>query len=221
MTSADTQPVTAVRNHWWWRPGWRAGRHFYACHITLDGQPELRALVLRYQDAMRHLPYLDLIPPQWLHLTTQGIGFADEITPADLTTVTQAIRERLLDLNPPVVTFHRATIEPEAVLLKANPPHPLYQLRLTVYDAIASALGPAKFTEPRPEPGQFTPHVSAAYVNDDGPAEPIAQAISQLDPAPVTTTFRTVSLLEFHRDRRMYEWTHATPLPIGPPAHEP
>ena len=39
MTSADTQPVTAVRNHWYWRPGWRAGRHFYACHITLDKQP--------------------------------------------------------------------------------------------------------------------------------------------------------------------------------------
>ena len=77
----------------------------------------------------------------------------------------------------------QATIRPEAVFLKADPPQPAVPLRLTLYDAIASALGPAKFSEPRPEPGQFTPHVSAAYVNDDGPAEPIAQAISHLDPS--------------------------------------
>ena len=100
--------------------------------------------------------------------------------------------------------------------MKANPPQPLYQLRLALYDAIASALGPAKFIEPRPGPGQFTPHVSAAYVNNDGPAEPIAQAISHLDPEPVTATFRAVSLLEFHRDRRMYESVSAKPLSIGP-----
>jgi 2'-5' RNA ligase len=220
MTSAEPQLVTAVRNHWWWRPGWRTGRHFYACHLTLDDQPQLRELVKCYQDALRHLPDLDLIPPQWLHITTQGIGFADEISPADLADVTAAVQERLRDLEPPVATLRRATIRPEAVLLKAEPPQPLYQLRLALHDAIASVLGPAKFSEPRPEPEQFTPHVSVAYVNDDGPAEPIARAVSHLDPEPVTATFRTVSLLEFHRDRRMYEWTNATPLPIGPAAHE-
>jgi 2'-5' RNA ligase len=221
MTSAEPQFVTTVRNHWWWLPGWRAGRHFYACHLTLDDQPELRELVERYQDALRHLPSLDMIPAHWLHITAQGIGFADEIGQADLADVTAAVQERLRDLEPPVATFHRATIRPEAVLLKAEPPQPLYQLRLTLYDAIASVLGPGKFSEPRPGPRQFTPHVSAAYVNDHGPAEPIAQAISHLDPEPVTATFRTVSLLEFHRDGRTYEWTSAAPLLIGPSAHEP
>lgn len=221
MTSAEPQLVTTVRNHWWWRPGWRTGRHFYACHLTLNDQPQLMELVGCYQDALHNLPNLDRIPPQWLHITTQGIGFADEISPADLADVTAAVQERLRDLEPPIATFHRATIRPEAVLLKANPQGPLYQLRLALYDAIASVLGPAKFSEPRPGPRQFTPHVSAAYVSGDGPAEPIAQAISHLDPEPVTTTFRTVSLLEFHRDRRMYEWTHATPLPIGRSADEP
>ena len=213
--------MTAVRNHWWWRPGWRTGRHFYACHLTLDDQPQLRELVKRYQDALRHLSDLDLIPAQWLHITTQGIGFADEISPADLAVVTAAVQEGLRGLDPPVATFGQATIRPEAVLLKAEPPQPLYQLRLTLYDAIAASLGPAKFSEPRPGPRQFTPHVSAAYVNHDGPAEPIAQAISHLDPEPVTATFCTVSLLGFHRDRRMYEWTSATPLPIGPAADLP
>ena len=115
-----------------------------------------------------------------------------------------------------MATFHRPTIRPEAVLLKAEPPEPLYQLRLAMYDAIAAVLGPAKFSEPRPEPGQFTPHVSAAYVNSDGSSQPIADAISKTDPQPITATFGTASVLVFHRDHRMYEWTQATPLTIGP-----
>ena len=216
MTQAEPQIVTTVRNHWWWRPGWRTGRHFYACHLTLEGQPQLRELVRHYQDALAHLPSLDLIPPQWLHITMQGIGFADEISAADLTAVTDRLAEQFRVLEPPVATFHRATIRPEAVLLKAEPPEPLYQLRLAMYDTIAAALGPTKFSEPRPQPGQFTPHVSAAYINSDGPAQPITDAVSKIDPQPVTATFHTASLLVFHRDHRMYEWTQATPLTIGP-----
>jgi 2'-5' RNA ligase len=215
MTSAEPEPVTAVRNHWWWRPGWRTGHHFYACHFTLDGQPQLRALVKHYQDAISHLPNLDLIPPQWLHITTQGIGFADEIWPEDLAAVTAAVGERLRRLEPPRATFHRPTIRHEAVYLRADPPQPLYQVRMAVYDAITSVLGPDKFSEPRPGPQQFTPHVSAAYINSAGPVEPIAQAISTVDPPPVTATFGAISLVEFHRDHRMYEWINATPLPIG------
>jgi len=219
MTAAEPRAVTAIRNHWWWRPGWRAGRHFYACHLTLDDQPQLQTLVKQYHDAIGHLPGLDLIPRQWLHITMQGIGFADEISPADLEAVTAAVQERLRALEPPAAAFHRATVQPEAVLLKAEPPRTLYQLRIAVYDAIASILDPGKFSEHRPEPRQFTLHVSAAYVTSDGPAEPVAEAIAGLDPKPVTATFHAISLLEFHRDRRMYEWTHATPLPIGQARH--
>lgn len=211
----DPHRMAMVRNHWWWRPGWRAGRHFYACHFTLDDQPELRGLVRQYQDAMAHLPNLDLIPPRWLHVTMQGIGFADTITTTELATIASRMGERLRSMDAPTATFHRPTIHPEAVLLKANPSGPLYQLRLAMYETIASVLGPDKFSEPRPEPGRFQPHVSAAYVNSDGPAKPIADAIGSTNPDPVNVTFRRASLLLFHRDHRMYEWTKATPLPIG------
>jgi 2'-5' RNA ligase len=215
MAAAEA-PAATVRNHWWWRPGWRVGRHFYACHLTLDGQPQLRELVRRYQDAMAGLANLDLIPARWLHLTMQGIGFVDEISTTDLAAVTERLGERLCGLQPPDATFQQAEIWQEAVVLKAQPSEPLYQLRLAMYETIASVLGPAKFTEPRPGPGQFRPHVSIAYVNGDGPSQPIADALSNTCPQPVTVTFSTASVLVFHRDRRMYEWTQATPLRIGP-----
>jgi 2'-5' RNA ligase len=215
MASEEPQAATTVCNHWWWRPGWRTDRHFYACHFTLDEQPRLRSLVRQYQDTIAHLPNLDLIPPRWLHVTMQGIGFTDEISTADLAAVTGRLGERLRSMKAPVTTFQRPTIHPEAVVLEAEPPEPLYQLRLAMYETIASVLGPDRFHEQRPEPGRFIPHVSVAYVNGDGPMHPIADAVSSIEPQPVTATLGTASLLVFHRDHRMYEWTQATPLPIG------
>ena len=211
----DPHRMTMVRSHWWWRPGWRAGRHFYACHFTLEDQPELRGLVRQYQDAMAHLPNLDVIPARWLHVTMQGIGFVDEISTVDLTAVTDCLRKRLRSMKPPMATFYLPTIRPEAVILKAEPPEPLYQLRLAMYEAIASALGPDKFSDTRPGANQFTPHVSAAYVNSDGPLQAIADVVHSTHPQPVTVTLDTASLLVFHRDHRMYEWTQTAPLPIG------
>lgn len=203
-----------MRNHWWWRPGWRTGRHFYACHLITEGQPQLRELAHRYQAALAHIAGLDLIPQAWLHITTQGIGFADEVSTADLASVQKHLTERLRDREPPVVTSWQPAIWQEAVVLKAIPREPLYQLRIAMYDAVAAALGPAKFSAPRPAPDQFTPHMSVAYASHDGPAEPIAEALRTVK-ADAVITFGQAFLLEFHRDRRMYEWTQATPIPIG------
>jgi 2'-5' RNA ligase len=183
--------------------------------LTLDDQPNLRELVAQYQRPIADLPNLDIIPSQWLHVTMQGIGFADEVTTTDVEVVTERLREELRGPDAPTVTFHEASIESEAALLKAMPPEPLYQLRLHMYDAIASVLAPSNFSEPRPEPRQFKPHVSLAYVNQEGQVQPIADALNIVDAHPVTVTFRKASLLVFHRDHQMYEWTQATPLPIG------
>jgi 2'-5' RNA ligase len=218
MPSADTANTESVRNHWWWRPGWRAGRHFYACHLTMEDQPQVRGLIQAYQEALSDLGNLDIIPQRWLHLTMQGIGFTDEIDPADLAEITKRITEQLRDLTPPTVTFHDPTIRPEAIIFEAKPAGRVYDLRLAVYQAIAAVLGAERFQEPSPEQDQYRPHVSAAYVNHDGPAQPIIEAVSRVNHSPVTATFHTVPILTFHRDHQMYEWTDARPIPIGHPA---
>jgi hypothetical protein len=215
MSTAENERARSVRNHWWWRPGWRAGRHFYACHLTLNDQPQLRDLIRRYQDALADLGNLDLIPPRWLHLTMQGIGFIDEISPHELTAVTKHVADRLRNVPVPVVTFDQPTIGQDAVYLKAQPAGPIYDLRLATYQAIKSALGAGQFHEAPPIREQYTPHVSAAYVNSDGPAQPIIDALSRVQAPSVTATFRTASILTFHRDQRMYEWTNAIPISIG------
>jgi 2'-5' RNA ligase superfamily len=106
------------------------GRHYYACHLTLDDQPQLRKLIARYQQALANLPGLDLIPPEWLHITMQGIGFTDEIGITELRRFTEALTQELGKIDPPTVSFRSLTVHPEAIYLKAHPADALYPLRL-------------------------------------------------------------------------------------------
>ena len=211
----ETPLPPAVRNHWWWRPGWTTGRHYYACHLTLDDQPQLRQLVARYQQAIEDRPGLDLIPPQWLHITMQGIGFTDEISAAELRSLTDALTQELSKIDPPTVSFRSLTVDPEAIYLKAHPADALYPLRARMGRAVVSAIGANDSASDMPAPREFNPHVSIAYVSADGQAQPIAEALQAVAATTVTATFRKASLLEFHRDHRMYEWTSATPIAIG------
>jgi 2'-5' RNA ligase len=162
------------------------------------------------------VPNLDLIPPGSLHLTMQRIGWADEVSPAELEAVAERIADRLRDAPRPVVTLHQPTVWDEAVVLKVLPAEPIYALRLAVYQAIADVLGPRALPVAPPAPERFVPHVSVAYVNGDGPAQPVFDALGRVHPPPVTVTFRVAPILAFHRDHQMYEWTSAVPVPIGP-----
>lgn len=196
------------------RPGWSEGRHFYACHLTLDDQPQLRELITGYQHALTDVDSIDLIPPQWLHMTMQGIGFIDEISAEDLVAVDLALTAELATIKPPAVEFRCLTVHPEAVYLKAHPPEALYPLRSKMHDAVVSVLGPSR-AEAAPDRATFLPHVSVGYVNRDSETEPIAAALRRLTPRTVHVTFANAELLEYHRDHHMYEWTSATPIPIG------
>jgi 2'-5' RNA ligase len=214
---SNIEYVDELHDHWWWRPGWRAGRHFYAFHFTLSDQQELHGLVAEYQKSLHEVGGLDVIPAQWLHLTMQGIGFVDEVDADRIARLTTVATEKLTTVHAPVVTFHRPVIRPEAVYLPAQPADGIRAVRSAVRDAIATVLSDSGLDSAE-QLTSYRPHVSVAYSNMDQSPAPIIEALSRVDPSPVTVTLRHVDLLEFHRDHRMYEWTSASPLPIGPTA---
>jgi 2'-5' RNA ligase len=212
---AAIEHVDELQDHWWWRPGWRAGRHFYACHITLRDQPGVQALVATYQAAIRGIEGLEPIPAEWLHLTMQGIGFVDEIDAQKLTRTVACVQRQINDVPAPTVSFHMPVVRPEAVYLPASPSEPLRALRAAAMGGIAEALRPERLHHAPEQARGYRPHVSIAYSNRRQPSRPIVEALSRVQPAPVTAVISEVSLLEFHRDRRMYEWVSAEPLTIG------
>jgi 2'-5' RNA ligase len=209
MTAVDVSGH--MRNHWWWRPGWRTGRSMYTFHITFAGQSRLHELVTVYQDALVSLPGLDPIPMQWLHLTMQGIGFTDEVSSQDIAAIAEAARERLATQPPVPLVVGPALADPEAIMLTVHPDAALDPVRTAVRAAIAEVWGPSQV----PEGEDWTPHISMAYSHTTDPAAPYIDAISTVSPAPAELTVPSVQLIELKRDTHLYQWATKADVPLG------
>lgn len=209
--------VPQVKNHWWWRPGWQRGRHFYACHITFDHEPGVQELVHAYQEPLKSFPGLDLIPSRWLHLTMQGIGFVDEVSTEEIQAITDSVSGNLSKIRQPSATFTRPVIQPEAILIPALPVDVMDEIRTNVHEAIVDVLGTDRTPDadlPEALRG-YRPHVSIAYVNRPGDSSTYIEALRGVSHDPVTVPIQKVSVLNFHRDNRMYEWTRSVPVSVG------
>jgi hypothetical protein len=77
---------------------------------------------------------------------------------------------------------------------------------------VLSVLGPERLTETPADVAKWLPHISIGYITYDGDPAPIAAPLNSLTTRTVEVTFTKADLLEFHRDKRMYEWTSATPI---------
>lgn len=213
--STTIESVGALNDHWWWRPGWKAGRHFYACHVAIEGHEEIQGLVEVYQRSLAGLEGLDCIPAPWLHMSMQGIGFVDEVDPALLAQVMTAIQGSLASMAPVPVTFGEVVVRGEAVYLPATPSEPIRNVKAAVRAAISGVLGPELAEGLRDDLAKYRPHISVAYSNRSQPAGPIVERLASVQVEPVRFDLHEVSILEFHRDHRMYEWVSAQPLPLG------
>jgi 2'-5' RNA ligase len=205
-----------VRDHWWWRPGWRQGRRAYTFHMvfdngTVDGAAEVHRLVRDYQAAVSDLGGLDPIPVEWLHLTVQGVGFADEVGERDLEAILAAARRRCAELAPFDLTFGSAIVGDEGIMLPGEPIGPAATLRDTLRSAIADVWGQARV----PEGEAFIPHVTFAYTNASDSTARFVQAVEATTAQPATVRLRAASLIVLDRDARMYRWDPYASVPLG------
>lgn len=214
MSFADLLPgqnAETVRDHWWWRPGWHVGRRFYAFHITFGGNDEILRMVTAYRQALAGLTALTIVPDEWLHLTVQGIGFADERSPADVGRIAERATEAMAPIGAFDVEFGEIVVADEAIVMPADPPAPVQLLRRTARAAIADVLGQDQVTE---DPDRFRPHISVAYLAAEGPAAPYVNALAANRPRPVRVSIDRMDIIQMHRDNRMYEWTIVATLPL-------
>lgn len=202
--------MTRIADHWWWRPGWGPGTRFYTFHFTFRDQPAVQEHAARAHAQLGGLPGLDLVPVQWLHLTTQGIGFADKVSDDDLTAITSAARRRLATVAPVQVSVGPPVVASEGIACRVGPDGALNPAR----DAIRAAIADAWGCDRVPEGPDWTPHVSVAYSNRSGPADIYETALRGQSSA-VSVTLRAAQLIRLGRDRRVYEWETIATLPLG------
>ncbi len=200
-----------MRNHWWWRPGWAVGRRFYTWHLTFEGQQDVYRLAAEYRAALAPLgAVLTPVPDQWLHLTMQGIGFVGETEEDDVNAIVEAARPRFASVSPFEMELGRAVVDPEAILLAAEPDAPVRQVRDGIRAAIRDVLGNV------PEKAEgFTPHVSVAYSAGDGPVTPVVEALKAVEFPPTKARCTSAELIVLHRDNQMYEWETFATVPLG------
>jgi 2'-5' RNA ligase len=201
-----------MRDHWWWRPGWRIGRSFYTWHITFADQSGAQEVVAGYGPTLARLPMLDPVPLRWLHLTLQGIGFTDEVRAEDVDQILSAATKRCVGLAPFTVTIGPAHVDPETIQMPVGPVEPLAELRQAIRSAIGDVWGEGNV--PEPEDG-FRPHVSLGYSNAAGPADPVAVALNGRAPLTADVIVSAVSLINLNRDNKAYEWTDVAAVPLG------
>ncbi|MGV9309837.1 2'-5' RNA ligase family protein [Nonomuraea sp. NPDC004354] len=199
-----------MANHWWWRPGWKQGRRFYAWHFTFDDQPEVHRLAQQYREGLAGVPGLDLVPDQWLHLTMQGLGFVDEVPEEDVHAIIKTATTRLAGIASFDITLGRPRVTPEAIRWEAVPDDPPAAVR----DAIRAAIGDVWPHVPEPAEG-FAAHVSIAYSNADGSVSPVSTALAAIEAPPAVARMRNAELIVLGRDRRMYEWETFATVPLG------
>lgn len=198
-----------LTDHWWWRPGWSVGRRFYAWHLTFQDQPDVHRVAAAYRDALADIPALDPVPDEWLHLTMQGVGFAEDVRAEDRETMVRTAARNLREIEPFTLEFERPVITSEAIRWDLASDGPA-QVRSRIRGAIREVFGSAS----EPESG-FVAHVSVAYANRAAPSAPVAEALSTVEVSPAIARIQAASLILMHRDRRMYEWETAARVPLG------
>ncbi|MBO0839157.1 MAG: 2'-5' RNA ligase family protein [Actinobacteria bacterium] len=202
--------MTQIANHWWWRPGWELGTRFYTFHFTFQDQPVVQEHAAKARARLEGLPGLDLVPAQWLHLTTQGIGFADQVSEDDLAAITSAARKHLAAIAPVPVSIGPPVVAPEGIACWVGPNGALNPARNAIRAAIADVWGWDRV----PEGPDWTPHVSMAYSNVSGPADIYERALDGQTNA-ASATLGAAQLIRLGRDRRVYEWETIATLQLG------
>jgi 2'-5' RNA ligase len=198
-----------LTDHWWHRPGRRPGRLQYHWHILFRDQPTVHELVAAAQRKLAGLPGLDLVPLQWLHLTTLVTGFADEVPTQAVDTMVTTAQQLLAAEDPIRVSLGRVFYHPEAVVLLVEPADALQPVLSAVQIATREA-GSGGHSDPDP----WRPHISIAYSNGSGPAAPVIEALGLRVP-PTEITIGSVSLVAQAQVGHSWQWQPVAEVRLG------
>jgi 2'-5' RNA ligase len=147
--------VHRLRDHATWRPDWAVGRPRLLWYLTLEDQPALAEWVTLAHERLRGVPVLDLVPPAWLHLTLDDVGFPDELTDGQVTDVVRCARRSLAGWSAAPLVLGPVTTMEDSLVRRVQPAALLRNLRDRLRTARVEAVGALPDDQP-----DFDPHVT-------------------------------------------------------------
>ncbi|MGN2636431.1 2'-5' RNA ligase family protein [Nocardia takedensis] len=162
---------------------------------------------------LAEIPTMAPVSQDGLHVTLQGIGFADEVSETDVDRIAGAAT-RLLAHHPPInLKIGPPIVDEETIQLPIADPTPLRRVRDDLQAAIAEIWGHDRV----PEVGSpFRPHLTLAYSTGVTPIAHLARMLtrSSLESVTVDNLVTAVSLIELNRDNGRYEWSTLAIAPM-------
>jgi 2'-5' RNA ligase len=197
-----------MENNWSLAPGEDPRRARLMWLMCVGGNPQVAEVAQAGQARLAGLPGLDLVPRDWLHVTTLIAGFADEISPDQAEAMATEARRLLAGTPPVTVTLGRVLYHPRAVMLAARPPSALEPVLHAAQEATRIATGRQGQLHYEP----WTPHVTLAYANSARPAGPVIEALGREVP-PRQVAISSVSLVS-QAPGQMWEWRLVAQVPL-------
>jgi 2'-5' RNA ligase len=198
-----------MEDHWVPEPGVDISRPRLMWFMIFGDDPQVAGLVRLGQARLAGLEGLDLVPREWLHMTTLIAGFADEIMADQVEAMAADARRMLAGIPPVTVTLGRILYHPRAVMLAAQPPDVLEPVLRAVQHATRIATGRNGKVHYEP----WTPHVTLAYGNSARPAAPVIEALGRELPQR-HITISSICLIS-QAPEQLWTWRLVTEVPFG------
>jgi 2'-5' RNA ligase len=171
-------------------------------HILLGDDPNVRALATEAQRRLASFDGLHVTPQRWLHATTLLVGSTDDITPHQMTAMTEEASELLCSIDPITVTLGQILYDPEGIVLAIQPSDALKPVLHAVRTATANATDHQLRIN---GDGPWIPHVTLCYSTSQQPATPIIKALGQQLPSR-QVRISAVSLVIQRGPERLWNW---------------
>jgi 2'-5' RNA ligase len=198
-----------MEDHWLAGPDMDLGRPQLTWLMIVGDHPEVAELARQGQERLAGLPGLDLVPREWLHVTTLIAGFRDEITPDQVDAMTSRARKLLARTPPAKVTLGKILYHPRAVMLAVRPAEALVPVLRAV--GVATQAGTGRDGRLYHQP--WTPHVTLAYSNMVNPAAPVIEALG-LELPRQEVAIDSISLVS-QAPEQLWTWDRVDHVPLG------
>lgn len=199
-----------MRDHWWLRPGWLPDTRMLAWHLTFEGVAALHLRARQAQRALSGIAALDPVPPEWLHLSLADFGAAEDVTEDCVRQGIKAAHEHIAAIGPLELRFSRTVVFAESVVMLPDDSPGLARLRAALQDSVRQVRGGAAPLEGK----AFAPHVSVAYANGTTDGSDVVRALASAGLDDVKPVHPTLTLVEMHRDGRLYRWRPISAFPL-------
>lgn len=199
-----------MTNRWAKRKMLPPGKGQLYWHVLFRDDHQVRAMVQDAHERLAGLPGLDLVPHEFIHLTTLIAGFSHEITEDQIDLMAREAAALLARTPPITVAVGRVLFHPEAIALEAQPREHLLPMLNAARHSTRTATGREGVLSHEP----WTPHITLAYSCADAPTAPIIEALGRRLPAR-EVTIRSVSLVVQNGPETEWDWRPVAEVPFG------